>query len=609
MPDSAAPDIGRIRKLTARLKSVVKLRWPLEPLSSSVDWLSRPYPWENSYPGNLNWDLDIAPGTVSGMFDRTMAEYADKPCLEFLGKRYSYQEIDELVARTAKGLSETGLRKGDRVGLFLPNCPYFVICYFAILRAGGIVVNFNPLYAEMGIARQIRDADVRIMVTLNLKNLYPKIEGRLEDTELEKIIVCSMSAALPFPGNALFSLLKRKEMAQIPSDDRHIWFDKLSANDGKMDAPPIAPDDVAVLQYTGGTTGVPKGAMLTQDNLYANTVQTRTWATRIEPGAEKILGVLPLFHAFGMTGVMNVGLDIGAEIMLLPRFKCEEVLKAIDKEKPTVLMGVPTMFSAINGHRDTTKFDLSSIKLCISGGAALPIDVKARFEELTGCVLVEGYGLTESGPVTTVNPIEGVNKPGSAGLPIPGTIIDIVSIEDPDTPVAIGATGEVCISGPQIMRGYWNQDDASAEVLRFGRLHTGDVGYLDEDGYLFLLDRIKDMVITGGFNVYPRMVEDAIAMHPSVADAAVCGLPSAHHGEIVKAYVVLEDGARLTTAELRGFLKDKVASFEMPRRIEFVDEIPKTLLGKTLRRELIAEELRRAAHTTAEVEEEEGETV
>jgi long-chain acyl-CoA synthetase len=614
-PTDKPPQGGRLGLLglTMRLKSVVGLRRSpretvVEPPEAGA--FKRPYPWESVYPPGLDWDMNIENATVPLLFDRAVESYGERPCLEFLGKRYSYDDVADLVERAAEGFRLLGVDKGVRVGLFLPNCPYFVVCYHAILKAGGIVVNFNPLYAEMGIARQIRDADVRIMVTMNLKTLYPKVEGRLDDTDLEKIVVCCMSAALPFPGNALFKLLKRKEMAQPPDDERHLRFEKLIDNEGDYEAAVIAPDDVALLQYTGGTTGRPKGAKLTHGHLFANAIQTRAWATRIGDGGEKILGVLPLFHAFGMTGVMNVGFNIGAEILLVPRFKADETLRVIAKERPTILMGVPTMFSAINGHKDAAKIDMSCLKFCISGGAALPDEVKQKFEDMTDCVLVEGYGLTESGPVATINPIDGINKPGSAGLPIPGTAIKIVSLEDPARAVALGEPGEVCIAGPQVMCGYWERDEESAEAVRDGWLYTGDVGYLDGQGYLFLMDRIKDMIITGGFNVYPRMVEDAICLHPSVREAAVCGVPSTHHGEIVKAYVVLDDGARLTASALRAFLKDKLASFEMPRRVEFVDEVPKTLLGKPLRRELIAAELRRATDSDAraevEAEEEEG---
>jgi long-chain acyl-CoA synthetase len=563
-------------------------------------------PWEASYPEGVSWDMEIPLRPVPAILDEAVTKWPERPCLEFLGKRYTYAEVGELVAKAAKGFQQLGVTKGVKVGLFLPNTPYYVICYHAILKAGGTVVNFNPLYAERGIARQIRDSDTRIMVTMNLNTLYPKIAQRLEDTCLERVVICRMSKALAFPKRALFILFKRRELTvPIPDDKAHIRFGKLIDNDGIPRAVDIDPErDVAVMQYTGGTTGTPKGAMLTHANLYANTLQTRAWATEIEPGAEKVLAVLPLFHVFGMTAVMNVGLMSGSELLLMPRFKLAETLAAIDKEKPTILMGVPTIYSAINESKERDEYDLSSLKFCISGGAPLPLAIKTKFEEVTGCILVEGYGLSESGPVVTINPIGGLNKENSAGLPLPGTLVEVLSLEDSDTVLPLGETGEICVSGPQVMAGYWNQEAESAVVLRNGRLHTGDVGYMDEQGYVYLIDRIKDLIISGGFNVYPRMVEEAIHLHPSVAEAAVCGVPDKHRGEVVKAFVTLREGETLTASALRAFLKDALAPFEVPRKVEFRQSIPKTLVGKPLRRQLIEEErlrldAREAAHAAA----------
>ncbi len=554
-------------------------------------------PWEKSYPEGVSWDAEIPIRPLPALLDEAVAKWPDNPCLEFLGRRYSYAEVGELVAKAAKGFQELGVTKGVKVGLFLPNTPYYVICYHAILKAGGTVVNFNPLYAERGIARQIQDSDTRIMVTMNLNTLYPKIAQRLEDTCLEKVVICRMSKALAFPKRALFILFKRRELTvPIPDDAAHIRFGKLIDNDGVPAALDIDPEhDVAVMQYTGGTTGIPKGAMLTHANLYANTVQTRIWAPGLNPGKEKLLAVLPLFHVFGMTAVMNVGLMSGSELLLLPRFKLTEALAAIDKEKPTVLMGVPTVYSAINEAKERDNYDLSSLKYCISGGAPLPLAIKTKFESVTGCTLVEGYGLTEAGPVVTINPIGGLNKENSAGLPVPGTLVEVVSIENPDKVLPLGETGEICITGPQVMAGYWRHEAETAEVLKDGRLHTGDVGYMDEDGYLYLIDRIKDLVISGGFNVYPRMVEEAIYLHPAVVEAAVCGVPDKHRGEVVKAFVKLREGETLTAGALREFLRDKLAPFEVPRKVEFREEIPHTLVGKPLRRQLVEEDRARQA--------------
>ena len=554
----------------------------------------RPFPWEASYPQGLSWDAALPSHPVPEILERAVATWPKNPCLEFLGRRHTYAEVGELVDRAARGLQDLGVKKGDRVGLLLPNSSYYVICYYAVLKVGGTVVNFNPLYAEPEIARQIRDSDLRVMVTINLSMIYPKVNRQLEQTGLETIVVCDMGAAMPVTKRALFAIFKRREVASIPNDESHVKFAKLIANSGDPD--PVALDparDLAVLQYTGGTTGVPKAAMLSHANLSANAAQTLMWVPGLTPGEERILAVLPLFHVFGMTAVMNVGLSCGAELLLLPRFKVTEALATIDREKPTVLMGVPTMYSAINGFRERDKYDLSSLKFGVSGGAALPLAIKTAFEEITGCMLVEGYGLSEAAPVCTISPFEGGYKENSAGLPLPGTRIEVVAIEDPRRPMPLGETGEICVRGPQVMAGYWRQPDETALVLSEGRLRTGDVGYMDEDGYVFLIDRIKDLIISGGFNVYPRMVEEAVQEHPAVQEVAVAGVPDRHRGEVVKAFVVLCDGAVLTAAELRGFLKERLAPFEVPRKVQFVEEIPKTLIGKPLRRALVAYEQRR----------------
>lgn len=555
----------------------------------------RPYIWEASYPPGLQWDAEIPTGPLYALMDQAVAAWPDQRCMEFLGKTYTYRETGILIDRLAANLAELGVGKGVRVGLFLPNCPYYVLSYFAVLKAGGTVVNFNPLYAQREIARQINDSGSTIMITLNLRTLYPKVAAQLDDTCLQRVIICSMSGALSLPGKALFAVFKRKELAAIPNDDRHIRFDKLTADNGPPPDLAIDPHkDVALLQYTGGTTGIPKAAMLTHANLYANTMQTLMWATTAKPGEEKVLAVLPFFHVFGMTGVMNAAFRNGAELIILPRFKVSEVLRAIHKQRPTGFMGVPTMYSSINTAKDLSKFDLSSLNYCISGGAALHHKIQQQFEELTGCTLVEGYGLTEAAPVCTVNPFVGKRKIGSIGLPVPGTVIEIAALDDPDRILPTGEKGEICISGPQVMTGYWQHQDDTDQTLRNGRLHTGDVGYMDEDGYVYVIDRIKELIINAGFNVYPRMVEEAVMLHDAVAETVVCGVPDKHRGEVVKAFVVLKPDTELKPAQLRQFLRDKLAPFEQPRRIEIRKELPRTLIGKPSRRELVMQELKRS---------------
>lgn len=579
---------GSLRGLVPRRREM-----PAEPARP----IARPYPWEASYPPGLDWDVRIEPRPLTAILDDAAARYPERPCLSFHRKQYRYKEVEALVAKAAKGLQDLGVREGTRVGLMLPNCPYYVIAYFAVLRAGGTVVNFNPLYARREIDRQIRDSDTRIMITLNLRTIYPKVADCLGDGPLRTIVVCRMGGVLRFTGKALLALARRKELSAIPRDEQHVRFDDVVDNDGGYEPAPTDPErDVAVLQYTGGTTGTPKGAMLTHANLYVNAEQTRMWGLGTSEGGEKVVGVLPLFHAFGMTGLMNVSMMMGAHLILLPRFKLKEVLKLIDQQKPSVFIGVPTMYSAIAGCRDLNRYDLSSLRYCLSGGAPLPQTVQRRFEEVSGCSLVEGYGLTEAGPVCTVNPLGEGNRPGSVGLPVPGTVVEVTDLEDPERTLGVGEHGEICIRGPQVMYGYLNQPEENAATLRDGRLHTGDVGYVDADGYVTIIDRIKDLILTGGFNVYPCMVEEAIYLHPAVEEAAVVGVPDRHRGETVKAYVKLREGAELTGPALREFLKDKLAPFEIPRQLEMRDELPKTLIGKISRKELQAEARRRSGN-------------
>lgn len=549
------------------------------------------YPWFAAYPPGLDWSERIEEQALHTVMDVAAQRFAENPCIDFLGKTYTYREIGEQVNRAAKGFQHLGVVKGMKVGLCLPNTPYAVVCYYAILKAGGTVVNYNPLYVERELAHQVEDSDTDIMVTLDLEQIYPKVAALLESTRLRYIVVCRMSDILPPLKGMLFSALKASEVADIPEDIQHIPFANLVNNDGVMTPPEIdAVRDVAVLQYTGGTTGLPKGAMLTHGNLSANLTQVRRWVGGFQEGEECILGVLPLFHVFGMTLVMNLGIFSGAELVLLLRFELDDLLKAIDRSRATVLMGVPTIYTAIVSAPKLSNYDLTSIKYCISGGAPLPMALKQSFEAVTGCVLVEGYGLSECAPVATCNPIAGVNKEGSVGIPLPGTVVEIRNVEAPEQHMPLGEIGEICISGPQVMTGYWQRPDETAMSIVDGWLHTGDVGYMDGDGYVFLVDRIKNLIICGGFNVYPRVIEEAILLHPAVVESTVIGVPDEYRGETPKAFVKLGDGQSLDEAELKAFLKDSLSPIEMPAAIEFRDELPKTLIGKPSKKELAAEE-------------------
>ncbi len=548
-------------------------------------------PWLSAYPSNVDWNAEISVKPLYALMDEAAERFAERVCIDFLDKRYTYREIGDLVNRAAKGLSRLGVRRGVKVGLFLPNCPYSVIFYFGILKAGGTVVNFNPLYAERELLHQATDSETEFMVTLDLKVLCDKVLPLISKAGLKKLIVCPMAAILPFPKNLLFPIAKRKEIARLEDDGRIIFFEEAIANDGKFAPPAIDPlTDIALLQYTGGTTGVPKGAMLNHANVVANASQLQLWAPGHDVTQEKIVGVLPLFHVFAMTAVMNYALLLGAEMILLPRFDLQQLLTVIQKKKPTVLAAVPTIYTAINNAKETRGTHLRSLKFCISGGAPLPVEVKHRFEELTGCVLVEGYGLSETSPVATCNPLAGKNKPGSIGLPLPGTVIEIVAIDGSERVLPPGERGEVCIRGPQVMHGYWKKPEESAKALKGGRFHSGDIGYMDEEGYIFIVDRLKEMILCGGYNVYPRNVEEAIYMHPAVAECAVIGIYDPYRGQSAKAFVVLREGQSLTQETLVAFLKDKLSPIEIPKQVEFRSTLPKTAIGKILKKSLIAEE-------------------
>lgn len=548
------------------------------------------YPWLNTYPKGIDWAGVIPRAPLYKLLDGAVASYPFSPALDFLGKRITYDDLDRLVKRAAAGLQRIGVEKGTRVGLFLPNCPFSVVMYYAILKAGGVVVNYSPLYVERELVHQVEDSGTRFMFTIDLVQLYPKMAAVLEKTSLEKIITGRMADVLPFPKNLLYPLVKRKDVASVPRDEHHITFQELTHNDGFYQPVDVQPEDVAVLQYTGGTTGVPKGAMLTHANLYANASQCMHWFQGVVHGGERMLVVLPLFHVFAMSVAMNMAVMMAAEMVLLPRFELDQVLQTIARKRPSLFPGVPTMYTAINNSKDLEKYDLSSIKYCISGGAPLPVEVKKTFEHLTGCTLVEGYGLTETSPVATCNPLIGENRAGSIGLPVPQTILEFRSLNDPSQAVPLGEKGEICIKGPQVMPGYWRNEEATAAVLEDGFLHTGDVGYMDEQGYTYIVDRTKDMILSGGFNVYPRVIEEAVYENTAVGEVVCIGIPDEYRGECPKVFYTVKEGADLQPEELLVFLKDKLSKVEMPREAEQRETLPKTLVGKLSKKELVEEE-------------------
>ncbi len=550
------------------------------------------WPWLKKYPPGVAWDAPLVPRSVHEILFETALKFPDRPAFDFLGKKFSWTEIAGLVNQTARGLQQMGVQKDTRVGLFLPNSPAYLIFYYAVLRAGGIVVNFNPLYPPRELEHQIKDSGTDILVTFDLKMLCDKVQPILKNTALKTVVVCRFTDMLPFPKNVLFKLFKGRELARPDYPGQLVWFHNLIANDGNPATIAIDPlKDIAVLQYTGGTTGVPKGAMLTHAKITANVEQATLWFSGARHGEEKMLGVLPFFHVFAMTAVLGMAVRCGFEIIALPRFDLEDTLKIIQKKKPEYFPAVPAIYNAINHHPKLDKYDLTSLRYCISGGAALPVEVKKSFEKSTGCVVVEGYGLTESSPVVCINPPEGDNKAGSIGLPVPGTIVEIISTEDRKTPVPFGERGELCVRGPQVMAGYWNKPGETADTMMHGRLHTGDIAIMDAEGYIYIVDRIKDMVITNGYNVYPRNVEEAIYLHPGVEECIVAGVPDPARGEMVKAWIKIKRGQDVNVDDLKAFLKDKLSPMEIPREIEFRSTpLPKTMIGKLSRKDLLEQE-------------------
>ena len=552
-------------------------------------------PWLDNYPAGVDWFASIPAAPLHTMLVQAGERFGARPAFDFLDRRTTWAEAAAAAARIAAGLQRLGLKQGDRIGLLLPNCPAYPLLFFGALQAGLTAVNFNPLYTKRELEHQARDAGISLIATLDLQATYPKAAALLAAGVTQRIVVCPFDAMLPASKRTLFRMLKRRDRAQPPRDGAHIWLDDLAA---PGPAPtPVAIDparDVAVLQYTGGTSGVPKGAMLSHANLYANTVQGLMWFKDTRPGEERMMAALPFFHVFAMTTVLLFSVMAGAEIIMLPRFELKSAVRAIARRKPTFMPGVPTMFNAIAGFKG--RADLTSIRFCISGGAPLPPEVKARFEARTGCVVVEGYGLTETSPCVICNPPGGLNKTGSIGIPMPGTEAELRDPKDPMRRIPQGERGELCLRGPQVMLGYWNRpDDTAAVTTPDGLLRTADIAVMDAQGYFSIVDRIKDLILAGGYNVYPRIVEDAVYQHPAVAECTVIGIPDAYRGETVKAFVVRKPGADLTAEALLLFLKDHISPIEMPKHVEFRDTLPRTLIGKLSKKELVEEERAKAA--------------
>ncbi len=514
--------------------------------------------------------------------------HPDNTCLHYQGRNFTYSQADEISSRFASALASLGVKRGDRVAIFMPNTPQLVFAYYGVLKAGGILVMCNPVYKERELEFQIRDSGAEVVLASRTVakglDLYKSLEGCRARLKLKHVITTGLADYIPPLKKPFAGLVGIKDISRADTLD----FVKLvESNKPVSEYPAVDPvNDVALLQYTGGTTGVAKGAMLTHYNLVSNAM----YGVALFPVTEKdvSLSVLPLFHIYGMTVTMNMPIAVGASVVLLPSFHVEEVMKTIQKLKVTLFSGAPAMYIAINSKPNASSFDLRSVRACMSGGSALPPAVRKKFMSLTGGNLVEGYGLSETSPVTHVNPLtKGVVKDGSIGPPFSDTDAKIVNIDDSGNELGMGEVGELAVKGPQIMKGYWNQDAETKSVLKDGWFLTGDIAKMDEDGYFYIVDRKKDMVNVGGLKVYPREVEDVLFEHPDVKEAGVVGIPDEFSGEAVKAFVVLKDPSKkVAEQEIIDFCQTRLAKFKVPKKVEFVNELPKTLIGKVLRRKL-----------------------
>lgn len=536
-----------------------------------------------------NWEPE--PQLVTDLLDFAVLEHGERPAIDFMGRGWSYREIGEAVERAARGLQDLGLAKGDRFALCLPNTPYFVVLYFAALKVGAVMVHLNPLYTEREMEHMIRDSGARMVAVVDIASIHGKLRNVGPGCGIEKIIMCPMADILPTIKSLGWRVLKRAEHAQFSHDDGlHVDYARLLERDVAPDPVAVLPGDIAVLQYTGGTTGTPKGAMLTHANLTANAVQQRAHIGKGLKGPQRTLAVLPMFHVFALTAVLNFSIEIAAELVLLPRFEMKQFLETIQRKPPTLFFGVPTIFIAMNALPREEQPDLSGLRACVSGGAPLPLDVRMTFEHLMGARVCEGYGLTEASPIVACNPVDGIIKENSCGHHFPGTLIEIRDLEDPTQVLPIGQRGEICVRGPQVMAGYWNQPEETAKAFVDGALRTGDIGYLDEDGYLFIVDRIKDMILCGGYNVYPRVIEEAAYRHPAIEEAIAIAIPDPYRGQSPKLFVKLHAGQSVTPDDICAFLKDWLNKIEMPKEVEIRDSLPKTMIGKLSKKELVAEE-------------------
>ena len=551
--------------------------------------------WLRHYDPCVPATLEYPRVPLFRLLEQTADRFPTRVAVSFFGATLTYGELDGLANRFAHALRDLGIGKGDRVALLLPNCPQFVFCYYGALKAGATVVATNPLYVEREVEHQFNDAGIKLAVVFSRR--YPLVNAiRSRVPSLERLVVTNIKDYFPPLLRLLYTVAKEKK----EGDRQALRDDDLDLKSMIRFSPDVRPvvditaGDLALLQYTGGTTGVPKAAMASHFNLVADTLQLKAWLgiTDSDTRAPRFLGVIPFFHVYGMVACMSIALAAGGTLYLHPKFEIKDVLKTIQDERIDYFPGVPTMYVAVNNSPLTPHYNLRAIKACISGAAPLPQEVKRKFEELTGGRLLEGYGLSEAPTATHANPLHGLNKEGSIGLPLPDVDCKIVDVADGVTEMPAGQAGELCIEAPEVMQGYWNRPNETKAALRDGWLHTGDIAKVDEDGYFFIVDRKKDMIISGGYNVYPRDVEEVLFMHPKIKEAAVAGIPDAKWGETVAAFIVLREGETATADEIRAFCRGRLAAYKVPSAVEFRESLPKTLVGKVLRR-ILTEEARK----------------
>ncbi|WP_024335447.1 long-chain-fatty-acid--CoA ligase [Desulfotignum balticum] len=544
--------------------------------------------WLNSYEPNIPGTIDFEDILVPQYLTQSAAQFPDHTALIFQGYNVSFKELDDMVGKFAAALKDFGIQKGDSVAILLPNVIPCVVAYYAILRIGGIVVFNNPLYSDRELEHQFTDSSAKFLITLDL--LVERMVKLREKTDIKTIVYTSIGDYLPFVKRLLFPLIaKKKGLAKdvSPAPDLHAFKDIMARYTPDTTQAELTMDDVAMYQYTGGTTGVSKGVILTHGNISCQIQQIETWFPEFDKGAEIMLGALPFFHVFGMSVSMNLAIRLAWANVLVPKPQAEPLLEAISKFKVTFAPLVPTMYIGILDHPDLEHTDLTSIKGCFSGSAPLPVEVINKFEKKTGSIIVEGFGLTESSPVTHVNPFRGRRKVGSIGVPLPVTECRIVDLEDPAKEMPAGEPGELLMRGPQIMKGYLNKPEETAKTLtKEGFLCTGDVAKMDEDGYFYIVDRIKDMIISGGYNVYPRDIDEVLYEHPKIVEACAVGIPHPKRGESIKAFVVLKQGQTLTEKEVIDYCAERLARYKLPVAVEFREELPKSNVGKILRKDL-----------------------